>query len=281
MDPIAFQLGPVTLHWYGVMMAVAFFAGLWTASRRAPRTGISPDAVQDIILWLVVGTFVGARALHVITYWREGFAGKPFWEIFMIQKGGLVFYGGLIGASIACVLYTRRKKIPLWKMADVLAPSIPLGYVFGRIGCLLFGCCFGRVCDLPWAIRFPQGSLAWEQHFRQHLVGEKDPSLPVHPTQVYESLLGLALYLGLAWLYRRKKFEGQVFAAYLVGYAVTRSIVEIFRGDYTDPHLHGGLTPAHLISIGIFAAGIGLLWFLRRPRPGAVKVEEKGPKVEG
>jgi prolipoprotein diacylglyceryl transferase len=237
------------------MLAVAFLLGLWTASRRGIRSGLHPEQVMDIGPWLIVGTVVGARALHVISYWKEEFADKPITEIFMVHHGGLVFYGGLIGASLACILFVRLKKIPLWKLADVLAPSIPLGYVFGRIGCLMNGCCYGKVCDLPWAIRYPAG------HETHPFNGA---ATAVHPSQVYDSILSLGLYIGLAWLYRRKKFDGQVFAAYLMCYAVTRSFVETFRGDYTEAHLYGPLTPAHLISIGILVAGAGLFLFQRR-----------------
>jgi phosphatidylglycerol:prolipoprotein diacylglycerol transferase len=249
VHPILLKLGPLTITSYGAMMALAFILGLWTASRRGLRDNIAPEKILDIGPWLIVGTIIGARMLHVITYWNEDFAGKPFWEIFAVWHGGLVYYGGLIGASLAGLLYSRVKKIPLWKLADVLSPSIALGYVFGRIGCLLNGCCFGRECHLPWAIEYPAGH-------ETHPVGS--PAIPVHPSQIYDSLLSLILYLALAWLYRRKKFDGQVFAAYLLCYAVTRSVVETFRGDYTSPHLHAGLTPAHLISIGIFAAGAAL-----------------------
>lgn len=257
MHPIAFKLGSFSVHWYGVMMAVAFLLGLWTASRRGVRDGLVPEKVLDIGPWLIIGTIIGARTLHVVTYWKEEFADKPIWEIFMVQHGGLVYYGGLIGASLACILYVRFKKVPLWKMADILAPSIALGYVFGRIGCLLNGCCFGKACDMPWAITYPAGH-------ETHPVNAA--AIPVHPTQIYDSLLSLGLYLGLAWLYRRKKFDGQVFATYLVCYAVTRSIVETFRGDYTEPHLHGGLTPAHLISIGIMLAGVALFFVLPKAK---------------
>ena len=257
MQPIAFHLGPLTIRWYGVMMAIAFIAGLWTASRRGLREGIPAEKILDIGPWLIVGTIIGARALHVVTYWREEFAGRPFWEVFAVWNGGLVFYGGLIGASLAGILYARFKHLALWKLADVLAPSIALGYVFGRIGCFLNGCCFGRECDLPWAVTYPMGNL------------NGAPTHPVHPTQLYDSLLSLILYIGLAWLYRRKKFDGQVFAAYLLCYAVTRSIVESFRGDYTSIHIHSALhlTPAQLISIGIFAAGAALWAMLRRVQP--------------
>ncbi len=109
-------------------------------------------------------------------------------------------------------IYLRWKKLPVWKIADILAPSIALGSVFGRAGCLLNGCCYGRPCDLPWAIQFPNGSAAWDQQFHAGLVGATGPSLPIHPTEIYDGLLNLILYVFLAWLFRRKKFDGQIFA---------------------------------------------------------------------
>jgi phosphatidylglycerol---prolipoprotein diacylglyceryl transferase len=250
VHPIAFKLGPLTVHWFGVMIALAFLAGMWTAVRRAPLAGIAGEHVADLVVpWLLLGGVLGARLLYIATYWRDSFAGQPWWEIFMIQRGGLVYYGGLVGASLACIIFARAKKLQLWKLADIFAPSIALGSMFGRIGCLMNGCCFGRTCELPWAIRFPA----------DHATG----GLPVHPTEIYDALLNLTLYLSLAWLFRRRKFDGQVFAVYLICYAVTRSIVEAFRGDYTETHLHGGLTPAHLVSIGILVAGAALFFVLR------------------
>lgn len=252
MQPIAFQFGPITVHWFGVCIAAAFLAGMWTAARRAPRIGVSGETIADLVVpWLLIGGVVGARVMFVVTYWRDEFVGKPWWEIFMIQRGGLVFYGGLIGASLAVIIFARVKKVSLWKLADILAPSIALGSMFGRIGCLMNGCCFGSACSLPWAIRFPRDHITHGQ--------------PVHPTEIYDALLNLTLYAVLAWLFRqRRKFDGQIFAIYLMCYAVTRSTVELFRGDYSDDHLHNGLTPAHLLSIGIFSAGTVLFFVLRR-----------------
>jgi len=251
VHPIAFHFGNYPITWYGVMLALGFYAGFWTASRRCRLDGLASEKIMELAPWLIVGGVLGARDLYVVTYWRESFAGGPWTEIFMIQHGGLVYYGGLIGAILGGLIYARLKKLPTWKMADALAPSIALGYVFGRIGCLLNGCCYGRECDLPWAIHFPEGHETYPHG--------------VHPTEIYDSLLNLVLYLGLAWMYRRKKFDGQIFALYLMCYAVTRSIVEIFRGDYDQAHRHAGLTPAHLVSIGIFAAGAVLfLWFRHR-----------------
>jgi len=255
MHPIAFNLGPLPIHWYGIMVALGFLAGLWTASRRGMSAGIAPDKIIDLGPWLIVGAIVGARTLYVISYWREQFAGESLLEVFKVWNGGLVFYGGLIGSTLAGILYVRRQKLPLWTLADIVAPSIALGYVFGRIGCLLNGCCYGRACDLPWAISFPPGNAM------------KAPTYPVHPTEIYESLLNLVLYAALAWLYRHKRFEGQVFGAYLVCYALLRSFVELFRGDYPahQHYLGGWATPAHLASILILAAGLVLLRLLPRP----------------
>jgi phosphatidylglycerol:prolipoprotein diacylglycerol transferase len=252
MHPIAFNLGPLTVHWYGIFVALGFLAGLWTASRRAKLAGIAPEKIFDLGPWLIIGGILGGRVLYVISYWREEFAGN-LREIFMVQHGGLVFYGGLVGATIWGIIYLQLKKLPLWKVADIVAPSIALGYVFGRIGCLMNGCCYGRECSLPWAIRFP--------------ADHATHGVPVHPTEIYDSLLNLIFYFFLVWLFRRRKFDGQIFATYLVGYAIIRSFVEYFRGDYKVLYVGGVVTPAQLVSIGIVLGGIALMWLLPRPQP--------------
>ena len=255
MKQVAFHIGSLSVHWYGVLLAIGFLIGLWTASRRAVRDGMTSESVFDAGAWLIVGAIVGARALYAISYWElmvrdPVFPWAPWTEVFMIQRGGLVFYGGLIGATVSCLIYIRRKKLPLWRFADALAPSVALGYVPGRIGCLMNGCCYGRETSMPWAIQFPHDHQTFPAH--------------VHPTQIYDALLNLGLYVGLAWLHRNKKFDGQVFAGYLLCYAVTRSIVEVFRGDYPDRYLGGMATPAQIVSIAIFAAGAILYWRLPR-----------------
>jgi phosphatidylglycerol---prolipoprotein diacylglyceryl transferase len=250
---VAVQIGDLTIYWYGVLVATGFLVGLWTATRRGSRDGIPGERIADLGLWIMVGAIVGARLFFVIAYWRDDFAHKPFWEVFMIRKGGLVFYGGLVGASLACIFQVRAKRLPLWKIADALAPSIALGYVFGRLGCLMNGCCYGKACALPWAVHFPNDHESFPQG--------------VHPTQIYESLMNLALYGALAWLYRHKKFDGQVFAAYLLGYAVLRSIGESFRGDYAVRYLGGWATPAQIFGVLVLAAGLILWRTLPRPAP--------------
>lgn len=245
---MAFQIGSFTIYWYGIFAALGFMLAFWTASRRAPREGIPSERIADLAPWLIGGAIVGARALFVISYWKEEFAGKPISEIFMLRRSGLVYYGGLIGACLATILYARVRRLKLWKLADIIAPSIALGHAIGRVGCLMTGCCYGRATSWPWGIRFP--------------ADHATHGTAVHPTQIYESILNFLLFAALAWLFRRKKFDGQIFGLYLVGYALLRMLVEMFRGDYPVYYLGGLVTPAQLVSVAILAAGTILLWRL-------------------
>src|SRR5690606_8880439 len=246
-----FEILGFQVYWYGILAAAGFLLGFRTASTRAPRAGISGDAVMGLAPWIIIGAVVGARVLYVISYWDEQFAGKPISAVFNMRTG-LVFYGGLIGSSLGTILYCWKNKIHLSRMADVMAPSIALGHAFGRVGCFMTGCCYGKPCDLPWAVHFP------EDHYTK--------GIGVHPTQLYESALNLMFYAGLAWIYRRRKFDGQVFAIYLIGYAVIRTVTEMFRGDYTQYYLGGIATPGQTVSIIILAAGLALWWKQRSGR---------------
>jgi phosphatidylglycerol:prolipoprotein diacylglycerol transferase len=258
VDNVAFELFGFQIYWYGILAATAFVLSFGSAARRAPRVGIKGEEIFNLAPWIIIGAIVGARVLYVISYWDKDFAGQPIWKVFNMRSG-LVFYGGLIGSCLGTIIYCTRHKLPLWRIGDIFAPSIALGHGIGRIGCFMTGCCYGKACSLPWAVHFP------EEHWT-HGVG-------VHPTQLYESGLNILFYLFLAWLFQRRKFEGQVFAAYLVGYAVIRAFVESFRGDYTEFYAGGRLTPGQLVSIFIFIAGV-VLWALKHkrtiaPRPAA------------
>ena len=269
MDPIALKIGGFAIYWYGILVAGGFLAGLWTASRRASRNGIDGKVVSDLGVWIIIAALLGSRVLYVITEWGQ-FSGEPFSEWINFRSGGLVFYGGFIGAALAVILYTViRGSQPLWKIADAFAPSIPLGHALGRLGCLMYGCCFGVTCDLPWAVQFPFGSPAHGAHNAAGLLpSDAAHSLSVHPSQVYSALLNFALYGGLAWLYRRKRFDGQIFGIYLMVYSVNRFIVEFFRGDYqTEQMWLGWIKPGQQLSLFLFPVGVGLtvhLW--RRSR---------------
>jgi phosphatidylglycerol:prolipoprotein diacylglycerol transferase len=255
VHPILIQLGNVSIHSFGVMVALGFLAGLWVASRNARNAGLNGEIVYDLAPWLVGAGLIGARLMYVASYWQRDFAGRPWREAFAIWNGGLVFYGGLILASVVGMWRIRRMQLPLWTMTDCLAPGIVLGHAFGRVGCLLNGCCYGHGTTAPWGIHFPADHIT--------------KGAAIHPTQLYEALLNLAFFGGLMWLFRRRKFPGQVFATYLVGYAVLRSFTELFRGDYdllSRPSA-GLFTPGQTTSLLILTAGIALFVILRPKRP--------------
>jgi len=247
VHPVAFQIGGLTIHWYGILLATGFMLGLWTAGRRGMKIGLNPEDLSNLVLWIFISGIVGAKLLYVI---NEGGPDKAFKDL-LFERSGLVFHGALIGASAAIIIFTRIKKMPVWATFDALAPSIALGHAFGRIGCFTTGCCFGKTCEVPWGVTFPAGH----------------PSNPnaVHPTQIYESLLNFALYAGLAWLFRHRKFDGHVFAAYLVGYAFIRFGIEFLRADPRGDTL-AGLHPGQIISIGLLIVG-GILWAKLRTKP--------------
>lgn len=259
MDQIAFRIGSFAIHWYGILAAAGFLAGLWTASRRAARSPLPRQTIADLGPWLILGTLAGARVWFVAAYWREEFSGQPLWQVFNVRAGGLVFYGGLAGAALTTLAFARLRRLPLWEVADALAPSIALGHAFGRVGCFIHGCCYGTPTTLPWAV-----------HYHDAL---NDASVGLHPTQLYEAVLLLALYGALAWQYPQKRFAGQTFSFYLLGYATLRFVVEIFRGDYGAQHF-GGLKPGQAFSVVAFAAGLWLFAARSRaatapPPPGA------------
>ena len=251
VKPTLFHLGDLQIHSFGLLVALGFLFGLASASYNARRAGLKGEVVYDLAPWLVGAGLIGARLLYVVSYWNRDFAGQPLTEAFAVWKGGLVFYGGLILAVLVGIWRIRAMKLPLWTMADCLAPGIALGHAFGRIGCLLNGCCYGRPTDLPWAIRFPLSHPTAHQ--------------PIHPSQIYESLLNLAFFAALMWGFGRRKFPGQIFALYLAGYAVLRAFTEWFRGDYDfiSRPAAGMFTPGQSTSFLILVAGIALFFTLR------------------
>lgn len=254
MDQVAFEILGLTVYWYGILAAVGFLTGFGIASKRAPLENLSREAIMNLAPWIIFGAIIGARLMYVINYWEQDFAGKPLHRIITIGRSGLVFYGGLIGSCLGTIIYTWKNKLPLWKVADVMAPSVALGHGFGRIGCLMTGCCYGRPTDLPWAIHFP----------KEHATG----GIGVHPTQIYESALNFFFFAFLIWVHRRKKFDGQVFCVYLLGYAILRAFVESFRGDYNISYF-AGLTPGQGTSVLIVAIAGALWWWLSGRKPSA------------
>ena len=219
-NPIALQLGPVAIHWYGLTYLAAFGLFLWLASLRVAqpqfaRNGWTRRDVEDLLFYGVLGVVIGGRLGYTLFYKPGYYAAHPL-EVFAVWKGGMAFHGGLLGVIAAMALFARSRQRRFLEVMDLVAPCVPTGLAFGRIGNFINGELWGRVADpsLPWAMVFPQSG----------------SDLPRHPSQLYQfALEGLLLFV-LMWFYAKKPRPlGQVAAAFTVGYGVFRFIAEYFR----------------------------------------------------
>jgi len=211
------------IHTYGVLVALGFLIGLWTASRRAAqREGFAPEQILDLGVWLIVSGLLSAKLFYVIFFWDDF---QNAWQDAGVNslREGFVFYGGFIGAVLATVLYARRNRLPLWNVADAMAPSVALGHAIGRLGCFFNGCCYGKATTLPWGVPHPNPYAT--------------QGATVHPTQLYEVLGNLAICASLSVYYRRKKFDGQIWWLYVLIYGALRFLIEFLRGDYPFRYL--------------------------------------------
>src|SRR5438874_1428278 len=195
----------IPLHTYGLLIATAFLVAMSLAGRAAEREGQNRDRVMDLTFWILIAAMVGSRILFIIVNWDE-YAKTPA-KIFAFWEGGLVFYGGFIGAVLVSVWYMRRHKMPFFPVADALIPSVAIGHAIGRLGCFAAGCCWGGACDphLPWAAKFPPESLAYQSQVANGIIRlGAAHTIPIHPTQLYESLGELFIFCALLFWRGRK-----------------------------------------------------------------------------
>ena len=217
MHPVLLQVGSLKVYSYGVFVAVGFLAAIWVAGRQIARQGIDREKFYDMGFWVVLSAIAGARLFHVLVYWRQ-YAENPV-EILKLWNGGLVFYGGFLAAVAACLIYLKKNRISFLPVADASAIGIPLGLAFGRLGCSMAGCCYGKPSTLPWAVVFSDPASLAPLH------------VPLHPTQIYESMAGFAIF-GILYATRdRFRTPGTRFWTMLILYGFARSFLEIFRDD--------------------------------------------------
>src|ERR1700730_19228155 len=244
MYPRLLELGPITVYTYGVLLAAAYLLGLKLAMVRARARNLDHTRVLALGIYIIISALLGANLLLLITDWRT-FTSSPGELLTLVRSGG-VFYGGLIVAVAVSLWYIRRVGLPLWTTCDVFAPGIALGHVVGRLGCLFAGCCYGKPTDLPWGITFTDP-------FAAANVGTP-LNTPLHPTQLYEAgaeaLILIVLLATESW---GRRFAGRTFWLYMLLYALSRFIVEIF-------------STSQFISVLLAPLAIAMLVYLSRAR---------------
>jgi phosphatidylglycerol:prolipoprotein diacylglycerol transferase len=256
-------LGQITIYTYGVLLAAAYLLGLKLAMVRAEARGLDSAKVLDLGIYIIISALIGAKLLLVVTDFRV-FQADPR-ELLTLARSGGVFYGGLIMAVVVAVWYIRRAGLPLWTTCDAFAPGIALGHVVGRLGCLFAGCCYGKETDVPWAITFTDP-------FAAANVGTP-LGVPLHPTQIYEAGAELVILLLLLGTERKgRPFAGRTFWLYMLLYAISRFIIEFYRGDPRGAV--GMFSTSQFISVVLAPLAIVMLVRLSRrlePEPKRVR----------
>jgi phosphatidylglycerol---prolipoprotein diacylglyceryl transferase len=252
--PRLFHIGNFNMPTYGLLVSLGVLLGLWISVRNSQKQGIDPDNAWNLGIIVVMCGIIGAKVLYIIVDWGE-YAAHPG-EIFSLntlQAGG-VFSGGLIGAFAAAAWYIHKHRMPALATCDAFAPGLALGHAIGRVGCFAAGCCFGKPTDHFWGVTFTS-PIAHE------LVGTPIGEA-LQPTQLFESAVELANFFLLAWLLKRKKFDGEVIGTYFFLYGIARFFLEYLRGDPGRGDVFGIITGTQLVALCLIAVG-GFIWWLR------------------
>jgi len=252
MHPILFRVGSWPVYSYGVLLAIAYLAGLQLAVVRARRAGLDGAKVMDLGIYLIIAALIGAKLMLVAVDF-DYFRHQPA-EILSLVRAGGVFYGGLIGAFFVGMWLVRRYGLPVWTTADLIAPGIALGHIVGRFGCLLAGCCYGRPTNVAWAITFTDPVAATN-------VGTP-LQIPLHPTQLYDAGAEAIILAVLLLSERRgRPYPGRTLWLYMLLYAISRFIIEIYRGDERGVVM--GMSTSQFVSVILVPVSLYMLWRLR------------------
>ena len=275
----------IPIYGYGSMLFVAFVASASLAAHRLRQLGADGEMAWDSAMWIFICGIFGARLFYVVEYRHRFFGpdpitgkGRTAWETIValinLPDGGLVLYGGLIFAPLAFYVYSRYRKIRPLAFADVAITSVFLGVMFGRLGCLLHGCCYGAVSySVPWAITFPPESVPFEALVGRGLIDKSAScSLPLHPSQLYDALSGFLLALFTWAYYPRRRWTGEVVALGWIAYPINRFLIEFLRSDKPG-QFATRLTIAQWVSMGLFAGGVAFYAYLYWRKPGLLPLE--------
>lgn len=290
MHPVLFRI-PVLdwpLHTYGVLIVTGFLVAMFVCNREAKRQGEMSEDVLDFAFWALLGGMIGARIVFILVNFRQYFV-EQFWHpkykipsILVVWEGGLVFYGAAIGGFVAYWFFAKSRKLHMLKFADICVLGLPIAHVFGRLGCVAAGCCWGDaayhidaagqiVPDVPLAAYFPQGSLAYSSLITTEApevvarMREMKTTMPLVPVQLMESFGEALVFLALLFVRSRKWFHGQVLLTYFILYPILRSTLELFRGDAERGYvIDGVLSTSQFISLVVAAAAILTIFVMRR-----------------
>jgi len=247
--PNLFSIGPLTVHSYGLFVALGFSVALLITLKIGKTQGIEGKRLVDMGFIMILTAIIGSRLAFVLinfSYYKD----RPI-DIFRIWEGGLVFSGGLVAVALVMGWYFRRHRLSFWQMGDLWAPGIAIGQATGRIGCFMAGCCYGKPTDLPWAVVFtdPQ-SLA-------------PLNTPLHPTQLYAAFSGFIIFVVLMFLNDRKQFQGQVFIWFLILHSTARLFMERFRGDERGLIPGTEMSITQLITLLVLFAAVAVLFVFK------------------
>jgi len=261
-DPVALSLGPLQIQWYGLMYLAGFAAGLYLGlwrARKQPWRGFTPEQVQDLLFYIVVGIIAGGRVGYVLFYNLDSFFQNPLY-LLRIWEGGMSFHGGFLGVALAVILFARKTGKPIFTVGDFVAPLVPPGIFFGRLGNFINGELWGRPTDVPWGMVFPQVD-----------------TLVRHPSQLYQLAgEGAGLFILMWWFSRKPRPRMAVSAMFMIGYGLFRTVAEFFRQPDAQLGIRalGFLTQGMILSIPMILVGVLLLfWAYRLGQSGTVSAE--------
>ncbi|MFN0117091.1 MAG: prolipoprotein diacylglyceryl transferase [Elusimicrobiota bacterium] len=250
MLPVLFHLGPLKLHTYGLLVAMGFYLGFFWTQKEFHLRSLPLSLLETLLVGIVAFGLLGARVFYYLTTGHLELKTDPL-SFFKIWEGGLVFYGGFIFVLLFLAIFSRLKKLPFLKIADAFVPGLFLGHALGRLGCFGSGCCYGKPSELPWAVMF------------KNIEALAPSFVRLHPTQLYEFFLNLIFFALAAVLSRRLKKTGLLSVFYLLGYALVRFTVEIFRGDDRG-HFFFGFSPSQILSMLMIIFGMGMFIYVQR-----------------
>ncbi len=299
MLPELFRLPLVNLpiHTYGVMIVIGFLCATYIGYRRCLRYGKYENDMLDFAFWALIGGIIGARIVFIAVEWKSYFIERPWTEIaalgikipsvFALWQGGIVYWGSFLGGFIAFLIFARKRKIDMLVFCDLVIVGVPFAQMFGRLGCVAAGCCWGQgayhidtvgkvIADLPVSMRFPPGSSAYGSLFQSGSEQVREfmllngTTVPLFPSQLAEAFGALCIFFILLWMSPRKWFHGQLLLAYVALYSVMRFILELYRGDIERGYVIDGiLSTSQFISLLVIGVTVVVFFVLRKNRGSA------------